>query len=309
MNERIAEILMPTYNGARFVREQIDSILAQTDGRWHLTVSDDGSHDGTQEILDEYARMHPEKIRRIVSGTRFGNARDHFYWLMRQCGANYIMTCDQDDVWHDDKVRLTLDALFSAEEDVGEETPILVFTDSSPADEHLNLISPSLMTMQRQNPNLTDYRNILFQNIVTGGTMALNRPLKELALSCSELGETIMHDWWMAVVAARFGKMVYVNRATTMYRQHGANSVGARDVRSFSYLVHKLTHMVEFQKTVVDKKRQAEIFARTYSERLSEEEKRVLREFSLPRSPFGMKCRYLKWIYTMPRKLGFMARW
>lgn len=309
MSGPMAEILMPTYNGARFVREQIDSLLSQTDGRWHLTVSDDGSTDGTPDILDEYARKHPERIRRIVSGQRFGNARDHFYWLMRQCDADYIMTCDQDDVWQPEKVQWTLEALLAAEKEGDTETPVLVFTDSAPVDEYLTPISPSLMAMQRQNPALTDYRNLLFQNIVTGGTMGLNRALKGLALCCEELDQTIMHDWWMALVAARFGKMVYVDRATTLYRQHGDNSVGAQDVRSLKYLIHKVTHLVEFQKTVVDKKRQAEVFAKTFSERLSEEEKRVLRDFCAPRSPFMMKCRYLKWIYTMPRKLGFMARW
>lgn len=309
MSEPMAEILMPTYNGARFVGEQIDSLLAQTDGRWHLTVSDDGSSDGTPDILDDYARRYPEKISRVVSGQRFGNARDHFYWLMRQCGADYIMTCDQDDVWQADKVHLTIEALRTAEKEVGPETPVLVFTDSAPVDVNLNPISPSLMTMQRQNPRLTDYRNLLFQNIVTGGTMGLNRALKELATACDGLEKTIMHDWWMALVAARFGKMVYVDRATTLYRQHGDNSVGARDVRTLSYFVYKVTHLVEFQKTVVDKKRQAEVFTEAFSERLSEEEKRMLRDFSAPRSPFVIKCRYLKWIYTMPRKLGFMARW
>ena len=250
-----------------------------------------------------------ERIRRVVSGQRFGNARDHFYWLMRQCDADYVMTCDQDDVWQPDKVQLTLTALLAAEKECGPETPVLVFTDSAPVDVELNPISPSLMAMQRQNPALTDYRNLLFQNIVTGGTMGLNRALKDLALRCGELDQTIMHDWWMAVVAARFGKMVYVDRATTLYRQHGDNSVGAQDVRSLKYLIHKVTHLVEFQKTVVDKKRQAEVFMKTFAERLSEEEKRVLRDFSKPRSPLGMKLRYLKWIYTMPRKLGFMARW
>lgn len=309
MSEQIAEILLPTYNGARYVREQIDSILAQTDEHWHLTVSDDGSDDGTQKILDEYAQKYPEKISRVVSGERFGNARDHFYWLMRQCDAAYIMTCDQDDVWHEDKVHLSLEALLQAEAKNVENMPVLVFTDLTPVDERLEQISPSLMVMQQQNPHATDYRNVLFQNIVTGGTMAINRSLKELAMRCAELEQTIMHDWWIALVAARFGCMVYVDKATMLYRQHGNNSVGARDVRSLSYLIHKLTHLVEFQKTVVDKKRQAEVFARTFDDRLSEDEKKVLAAFSAPRSPLSLKWRYLKWINSMPRKLGFLARW
>ena len=309
MSGQTAEILLPTYNGARYIREQLDSILAQTDQRWHLTLSDDGSNDGTPEILDEYARRYPEKIRRVVSGRRFGNARDHFFWLARQCDADYIMTCDQDDVWHDDKVRLELEALLSAQAEFGGDAPILVFTDLAPVDERLRPISPSLMEMQQQNPKATDYRNLLFQNIVSGGTVAMNRPLKELAMRCVQTDQTIMHDWWFALVAARFGHMVYVDRATMMYRQHGDNSVGARDVRSLSYLIYKLTHLVEFQKSVADKKRQAEIFTQTFSERLSEEEKKVLRAFSAPRSPLGMKWRYLKWINTPLRRIGFMARW
>ena len=105
MEKAYAEILMATYNGERFVRQQLDSLLAQDDDRWHLTVSDDGSTDSTPQILDEYAAAHPDKITRHISGKRFGNARDHFFHLMETCDAPYMLFSDQDDVWYPGKVR------------------------------------------------------------------------------------------------------------------------------------------------------------------------------------------------------------
>ena len=90
---------MAAYNGAPYIREQVDSILCQTDTNWHLTVSDDGSTDGTDAILDEYARRYPDKVRRVVSGRRFGGAREHFFWLTAQCDSAYLAFSDQDDVW------------------------------------------------------------------------------------------------------------------------------------------------------------------------------------------------------------------
>ena len=82
------EILLAAYNGERFLREQLDSLLAQTWEQWHLTVSDDGSTDGTSAILDEYAARYPDRVRRVCHEGRFGNARDHFFWLMKECGAS-----------------------------------------------------------------------------------------------------------------------------------------------------------------------------------------------------------------------------
>ena len=69
------------YNGAPYIREQIDSILCQTDTNWHLTISDDGSTDGTDAIIDEYARQYPDRVQRVYSGRRFGGAKDHFFWM------------------------------------------------------------------------------------------------------------------------------------------------------------------------------------------------------------------------------------
>lgn len=303
------EILMTTYNGERYLREQIDSILKQSYEDWHLLISDDGSSDHTPEIIEEYSTRYPQQISRVRLGKRFGNAREHFFALMQTSAAEVIFFCDQDDVWLSDKMERTLRALRDAEQKYGRDMPILVYTDVTPVRENLEPIVPSLMQMQQQNPHAVDYRNILFQNIVTGCTVVVNRALVELAARCMDSAHTIMHDWWLALVAARFGKLIYVDVGTLLYRQHVGNSVGAQDIRSIRYVLYKITHLEEFEKIVRLKKMQAAVFLEAYDDRLSEEDKQLLRDFSAKRSSVAFKLSFLKWISSGKRKIGFMARW
>lgn len=302
----VPEILMATYNGEKFVREQIDSILAQSDMRWHLTISDDGSTDTTPAILDEYVQKYPDKIARHVSGRRFGNARDHFFHLMRACKADYLFFCDQDDVWYPDKIKKTIEAMLCAEKQHSASMPLLVFTDQTPTDGELHPLAPSLMRYQQQYFDVIDYRALLMQNIVTGGAMAINRALADLAGQCRDETQAIMHDWWLAVVAARFGKVIYIDEVLSDYRQHGTNSVGAKDVKSVRYVMRMLSAIGDLQKKIAHKKRQALIFQNTYKARLSEESDAFLDGFSKPRSRpwFYLKNRAL--IHGRLRLLGWM---
>ena len=303
------EILMATYNGAKFLPEQIESLLSQSWQTWHLTVSDDASTDNTPNILEYYAQLYPNKIRRVIPCKKFGNARDHFFWLMAQCTAKYIMFCDQDDVWHPYKISVTMEAMRKAEEKSKPETPILIFTDLSPVDKTLRSIAPSLMEMQQQNPRATDYRSILYQNVVTGCTSAINRPLAQWANRCCAPEKTMMHDWWIALVAARFGRIVYIEQSTMKYRQHDDNSIGAQDVRSMMYIRYKVTHRSVYQVEKKGRKQQAIVFLFTFEDELSRKEKALLLAFSKPRSSLYFKISYLKWIATPSRKKGFLARW
>lgn len=141
-NETIV-ILMAAYNGALYIGEQIDSILCQTDENWHLTISDDGSTDGTCVVIDEYVRRYPDRVQRAYSGRRFGGAKDHFFWMTEQCDADYIAYCDDDDTWKADKLEKLRKAIQDAEARLGSDTPILVFSDQTVTDEKLNTLAPS----------------------------------------------------------------------------------------------------------------------------------------------------------------------
>lgn len=279
MKQRTIEILLASYNGEAYIREQIDSILNQTDNDWHLTVSDDGSSDKTPEILDDYVHRYPDKITRICSGRRFGQARDHFMWLIGQCEAEYIATCDQDDCWFSEKIKMFRGIMEKAENEHGAQMPILAFSDQTPTDEKLHPLCDSLMKMQNQYTDEIDWRALVFQNIVTGGACMFNQALVKLACQCEDISKIMMHDWWLAIVAARFGKVIYLNESTGYYRQHGHNSVGAKSVGSLSYILSELVHFGLVRKAIVNKKHQAEIFARTYAKALDKMDGMFLASF------------------------------
>lgn len=307
MSNPTIEILLASYNGEAYIREQIDSILAQSDHRWHLTVSDDGSTDQTATILDEYTSRYPDKITRICSGKRFGNARDHFFWLIAQCKADYMATCDQDDYWYSQKVEKLLDCLLSQEARCGKETPLLVFSDQTPTDAQRNPLAPSLMRYQNQFFGSFDYRSLMMQNVVTGGAMGFNRALAKLAMQCREPAQTMMHDWWMAIVAARFGKLVYIDESLGDYRQHGDNCVGAKDVRSVSHVLNKLSNLEAIRKTTRQKKLQAQAFRTTYGAMLSPQDEQFLTPFAKPRSGPLFYWQHRKLIHGFFRLAGMMV--
>lgn len=307
MQSKRIEILMAAYNGAPYIREQIDSILGQTDTNWHLTLSDDGSTDGTDATIDEYARRYPDRVQRVYSGRRFGGAKDHFFWMTEHCDADYIVYCDDDDTWKADKLEKLRKAMQDAEERLGSNTPVLVFSDQTVTDGELNVISTSLMCYQKQYFEHFDYRSILMQNVVTGGAMMVNRALAQLALRCADTSQVIMHDWWMAAVAARFGEIVYIDEPLGAYRQHGGNSVGAKNVGSLAHILHKLGHTQEIRRTLTDKKAQASVFERTYVPMLEETDRVFLGQFARRRSGlvFYLKNRAL--VHGFFRLAGMIA--
>lgn len=300
------EILMAVYNGGPYLRAQLDSILAQTDGRWHMTVSDDGSTDGSPEIIEAYTKRDPDRISVYRPGRRFGCARDHFFHLMEACEAEYMLFCDQDDVWYPDKVGKTRAALIDAEEKWGADAPILVFSDQTPTDASLNPLASSLMRYQGQYFGDFDYRSILMQNVVTGGAMGVNRALARLGAPRGDAGAVVMHDWWLAAVAARFGHIVYIDEPLGVYRQHSGNAVGAKDVASAGYVADRLSRLRDVRRTILGKKAQAGAFRAAYEDRLNGEDIAFLRAFERPRSGplFWLKYRHL--IHGATRKAGML---
>jgi len=221
------EILLATYNGAHYLQEQLDSLLAQTHANWSLLIRDDGSTDATPTILAGYQKRFPTRIK-IVSSEKVNlGACGNFAALLAETDANYLMFCDQDDVWRPDKIERTLAEMHSLEKIYGMTMPLLVHTDLAVADEGLRVVADSLWRSQHSNPvGGKTLNRLLVQNIATGCSVMINRALRVLALPVPP--EAVMHDWWLALVAAAFGEIGHVSMPTVLYRQHGANDVGAR---------------------------------------------------------------------------------
>lgn len=300
------EVLMAVYNGSAYIREQIDSILNQTYENWHLTISDDGSTDGTDLIADEYAAKYPEQITRVYSGVRFGNARDHFMWLSENCTSRYMLYSDQDDVFNPEKMSRLMDAMQKAERQWGRDLPILVFSDQTVVDEKLNVIEPSLMRCQKQAFDSFDYHALLIQNVVTGGAMMVNRPLCSLAVQCRSRERIIMHDWWMAATAARFGKIIYLDEPLSLYRQHGGNSVGAKRVGSAGYIAGMMGNLRGVREMILRKKSQAGVFEETYTALLTAEERQFLSRMKQSRSGIRFYLKNRGYIHGFFRFMGWV---
>lgn len=220
------EILLATYNGAKFLREQLDSLLNQTHQSIHIYIGDDDSTDATPSIIQEYLDKYPAKLTLAASSGRHG-VIGNFSRLMKEAKGAYVMFCDQDDVWAKDKIEVTLKQMKAAEREHGAATPVLVHTDLQVVDTSLQVIAPSYWRYAHLWPNKASSLNrLLAQNVVTGCTVMINRALLELAYPVPN--QVFMHDWWLALVAAAFGKVIAINQATILYRQHHANTLGAQ---------------------------------------------------------------------------------
>lgn len=267
-------ILLATYNGERYIKEMVDSIIAQDYPNWQLVLSDDCSSDSTPQILQSYAQAMPEKIIFHRSGLRFGNAQNHFMYLLKTfCDAPYIMFCDQDDVWHVDKVRKTYEKMKEIESSVA--IPAMVHTDLNVVDGNLKCLNPSFMQMSSITGDRLSTRQLLTQNVVTGCTMMMNCALAKLATENIPDTGIAMHDWWIAILASTCGDIGYLDEATIDYRQHGKNSVGAKNVRSFRHIFNQLKN-AQMSKNIKRSFEHAEVFLACFGDKIPEEKARVI---------------------------------
>jgi len=227
--EPLVDILLATYNGARHIEAQLDSLAAQTYTHFRVLVCDDGSNDATVAIVQAYASRWGEKrLRWVPNPQPGGGAVRNFEGLMAAAmadgAARWILFCDQDDIWLPQKIERLARAMATLENGNGE-VPCLVHSDLQVVDEHLRTLAPSFMRQQRINVPAMTLPVQLGVNHVTGCTMMINRALLALALPLPS--EAVMHDWWCALLSSQ-GRRHWVPEPLVLYRQHGANQVGAR---------------------------------------------------------------------------------
>lgn len=220
-------ILLATYNGERYLRQQLDSLLGQSQSDWTLFVRDDGSQDSTPALIDSYARRERRIVTIDAGSSNIGPLRGFSRLLQKvRHDFDYVMFCDQDDEWLPDKVASTLQRMLDLER-ANPGAPLLVHSDLMVVDSAGRVMCPSFWAYSGIDPAINSLSRLLFQNTVTGCTALLNRPLLEL------LDETpagaVVHDWWTALVAAAFGRVEPLRRPTVRYRQHAGNLLGARE--------------------------------------------------------------------------------
>ena len=221
MNPKI-EILLATYNGEKYVGEQIDSIINQTYRNWILLIRDDNSKDNTLEILKEYEK----KANRIkVIEDKKGNLGfvKNFEELLNNSKEDWVMFSDQDDYWLENKIEKYVAILNASSEDILKK-PMLIHSNSFICDDNLEIIKDEFINSKIANKYNED--DFYFAYFVQGSTVLINRAIIDLALPFSK--NVTVHDRYFHLLAEFFGKRIFINESLIKYRQHSNNKIGAK---------------------------------------------------------------------------------
>lgn len=226
-------ILMATFNGSLYLKDQISSIVDQDYPHWRLYIRDDGSSDNTVELIKDFVE-NDDRI--VLINDDHGNlgAAHNFGMLLEHVldsGEKYICFADQDDVWSSDKMSTLLMEIEAVEESSGN-SPALVYSDLCVTDESLMTLHSSFMKYQQLSHEEEDpLRVLLIQNFITGCALMINRSLLKMTLPIPKEG--LMHDWWFALYAAACGNIAYIDKPLVKYRQHESNEVGAKSFKNY----------------------------------------------------------------------------
>jgi len=279
------DILLPTFNSENFLDAQLQSIFDQTFIDFKLIIIDDASSDKTTEIIQQWQTKYPDRIQSSVNDTNHGIINT-INKLLTKSTANYIMFCDHDDVWFNNKIEQTLDLMKKTESRYGSDTPILIHTDLDVVDAALKNSKGSFFKLTGINPQKKGFNRMLMQNTVTGCTTMINRALINITGKIPE--NAIMHDWWLALVAAAFGHIETLNCKTLYYRQHQRNEIGAKKLSISSGV--KKGKSGDISKSLTNLFTQAEVFSLKYASTLSKEKTYIINSFaSLPSKSFMQK--------------------
>ncbi|MEP7154199.1 MAG: glycosyltransferase family 2 protein [Betaproteobacteria bacterium] len=270
-------VLLSTFNGEDFLQAQLDSLYAQTHAPARILVRDDGSSDGTAEILEK-ARA-AGRIEILASGPNLGAARS-FLELLRLAvadSAGYIAFCDQDDIWSPDKIARAVAVLSSSTV----EAPVMYCSRLALVDADLNPLGLTPL------PGKTGFGNALVENIAVGCTIMLNRAASEL-VATNLPARVLIHDWWCYAVVSCFGSVLYDEQPTIQYRQHGSNAFGADAAGSHAW-ARKLRRFSGRGPGLHWQSDQAITFLETFRDRMPVAPRRLVEKFTGARSAFRQR--------------------
>lgn len=262
-------VLMSTYNGEKFLREQLDSILAQklpTDTELKIKVRDDGSKDSTLAILDEYATKY-DNVVTYYTGENLKPAKS-FWHLLKNCEASdYYAFCDQDDVWYQDKLERALTTLQSRS---NQDVPLLYTSNVMVTDAELNQIG--VMNTEKM---YTDLAHILVYNVSNGCTQVFNDIARnEFIKYDMDSNLVIMHDRIADLLTAMFGELIYDENPTMFYRQHQNNVVGEQSIGKVRSFIKRVKRFLGSSDSI--RSERCRMLLNVYGDRLDEEQKRLL---------------------------------
>lgn len=236
-------VLLATYNGSKYLAEQIESLLRQSLSV-DIIIKDDGSVDDTVRIIELYSKKH-KNIHFYDSPISFGTPQGTFNFLLGYAKSfqkyDYFMFCDQDDVWLKDKVQRTFEQM-KILESTSNLAPMMVFSNLSIANEDMKIQHFSMWESEKLDiAIMKNLYKILALNVVTGSTIMINRKALEVVFPIPL--DNILHDHWIAVNIVKYGYYAYLEDPLTIYRQHENNLVGSSS-KGAKYFIQKALHLI-----------------------------------------------------------------
>ncbi len=274
----MVDIILASYNGEKYIREQIESIMGSSYKDFRLFVCDDCSTDSTRDIVNEYVSAYPDKVYLSVNDKNLGSTASfltNLKRISREHPAAYYMFCDQDDSWLSDKIAIAVKHIRHIERRRGSFLPTLVFSDAIIVDENLNFIHRSFYKTNRLKVRRIRFSRMLIENKCQGCTMLMNASLVNMLVRTGP--EIRYHDWWMALIASGFGIVRFNKTPTVLYRQHGDNQVGQADFAS--YAKDRAGRREDVRERLRRTYDQAQLFYAIYADRLPKNKRKHLQSF------------------------------
>lgn len=252
IDEKKVAVIMATYNGQKYIKEQIESIQHQTYTNWHLYISDDRSTDETLDIINRI-KKNDARINSVIYNTKFQGACLNFYNAIQHVKNlniqyDYYFLADQDDIWDEKKIALQVKRLQEAEnENPG--TPVLAYSNLALMNERGELQGKTMADIHEINLR-NPYDIFLNQIFIWGNTIAFNRVLMEYIHIPGDIGNQLSHDHYLAFYACAYGKVIYEHLPLVMYRRHEKN---VSDLPARYTLITAICHFIRSFGSIIDK--------------------------------------------------------
>ena len=268
-------VLLTAFNGSAHLPALLDSLRAQTDGDFNVVMQDDGSSDSTPDLLKKTALQDNRFVFGSEQGQHLG-AAGNFLSLIRMSDADYCLLCDQDDIWEPEKIAVLKQAMRNMEDQYDKETPLLIHSDCSLINGDGELIAKSFFRHQGWDPDAVTLQQLLVQNNVTGCTLIMNRPLRQLIASHAKAKDLFMHDWFIALTAASFGRIAFVAQPLTRYRQHESNVIGASSQSLLARGISALRNRSDARRRILLTYTHTKVFRKIFGDELPVQARKIV---------------------------------
>jgi len=220
-NQPTVAVLLAAFNGEKYLKQQLDSILSQTYKNFKIYISDDCSSDLTPKLLEQYQKKYPQKIFYTVNKKNIGFVKN-FEQLIKNCTEPYLALCDQDDIWKINKLELQMQAILQSENKHPEKTLLVHSNLQMMREDGHDFGTPFLNYRKITLPSEKSVNKIISHNGVMGCTLLFNKKLKENILPFP--ASVNLHDYWIAIVNEVIGHRITLTECLVRYRIHQSNT-------------------------------------------------------------------------------------